>query len=206
MTIDKRLLTSFLMPPEWEVMGFNLKPFCLLHQMTLQAIESPFFVETEPCEVEDIIIAYRVCSGYDGIMSMKKPPTLKEKWFNARMTVSPAYCEKAITDFTAYVEQYCVQPKLWTKEKNDGEKQKERVPAQLLMASLLLRKTNISEQEVWRMPIGKMSWYCTALGYLEGADISVITTTDEEAMDTEKEELLRFTRSQELKHKLAKNK
>jgi hypothetical protein len=201
MTIDKRLLTSFLMPPEWEVMGFKLKPFCLLHQMTLQAIESPFFCEGKEAEVEDIIIAYRVCSGYDGIMSMQKPPTWKEKWFNARMTVSPAFCSKAIEEFQSYVEHYCTQPKLWEKDKGENDKHKEKVPAQLLMTTLILRRTNISEQEVWRMPIGKMSWYCTALGYLEGADIAIISTEDEEKMDAEREELLRFQQGELAKHK-----
>jgi hypothetical protein len=203
MTIDKRLLTSFLMPPEWEVMGFKLKPFCLLHQMTLQAIESPFFVEGKESEmeVEDIIIAFRVCSGYDGIMAMKKPPTWKEKWFNARMTVSPAYCNLAIEEFQSYVEHYCTQPKLWEKDKDPSEKIKEKVPAQLLMTTLMLRRTNLSEQEVWRMPIGKMSWYCTALGYLEGVDVSVISTDEEEKMDLEREQLLRFQQRELAKHK-----
>lgn len=203
MTTDKRLLTSFLMPPEWDVMGFKLKPFCLLHQMTLQAIESPFFIEGKEAEVEveDIIIAYRVCSGYDGIMSVQKPPTLKEKWFNARMVVSPAFHAKAIEEFQSYVEHYCTQPKLWSKDKDKDEKVKEKVPSQLLMVTLLLRRTNISEQDAWRMPIGKMSWYCTALGYLEGVDVSVISTEDEDKMDSEREKLLRFQQSELAKHK-----
>lgn len=202
MTVDKRLLTSFLMPPEWEVMGFKLKPFCLLHQMTLQAIESPFMVESKPLDIDDIVIAFRVCSGYDGIMSMKTPPTWKEKWFNARLTVSPAFCNKAVEEFQAYVECYCTNPKVWEKDKDPKEKEKkEGIPPSLLMATMMLRRTNITEQEVWRMPIGKMSWYCTALGYLEGADITVISTDEEEQMDSERDALAKFQQQELAKYK-----
>ena len=182
------------MPPVWEVGGVMLKPFCLRHLLTLQSIEHPLVTAGAIPEPDDVVIALRICSSDLGIAAIEQKPTLKEKWLNAKMIASPLFMSRVIVDFVGYTEMYSSVPKLWEKPE-DGESidiRKNKVPEVLLLTALLIRKTTITEPEVWTMPIGKLSWYATALAVLEGANVDTISTEDEKKFESEQAELARF--------------
>lgn len=191
------------MPPTWEVAGFELKPFSLFHLLTLQGIKHPLVTEGLPVKPEDLSLAFRICSSSDGIMAIKAKPTLREKWFNARVTISPVYFEMMIKEFTNYVELYSTPPKVWNKtdtlkagEKSEVIVKKEKIPSVIMMIGFLLRKTSIPERDLWMMPVGKLSWYATALAVVEGADIDILTTQDEDKMDDEMASLIAFQKAE----------
>lgn len=164
--------------------------------MTLQVIRHPMITGDPNISIEDILIALRVCSQNCGVEALAKPPTWKEKWLNARMNWNDTLIAKVVIDFKEYIEAYSTQPKIWSKESEEKtvEFRKQKIPEQLLITTLLIRKTTLTEEEVWNMPIGKIAWYATSLAYIEGADIDTITTEDEAKMDTEAKELAEFNK------------
>lgn len=173
--------------------------------MTLQVIRHPMIVDDPNIDIEDVIIAMRVCSGDNGIEALAKPPTWREKWLHAKMLWSAELLSETVLGFKEYIEAYSTQPKIWKKEDDDKkiEMRKAKIPDQLLLATLLIKNTTLTEEEVWSMPLGKASWYVTALAFLEGADIDTISTEDEKKMDREKDELANF-QATELAKELAK--
>jgi len=110
----------------------------------------------------------------------------------------PDVMARCILGFIQYTELYSSSPKVWEKPPKEGsiDVRKAKMPEMLMLAALLLRKMNIREEEVWTMPIGKVSWYATAVGVLEGVDIETISTEDEAKFDGEREELERFSKEQ----------
>jgi hypothetical protein len=145
-------------------------------------------------DIEDVIIAMRVCSGNNGIEALAKPPTWREKWLHAKMAWNTDLLASTVLGFKEYIEAYSTQPKVWKKDDEEKkiEMRKQKIPDQLLLAALLIKNTTLTEEEVWTMPIGKASWYVTALAYLEGADIDTISTEDEKKMEREVSELAKF--------------
>ena len=186
------------MPPQWEVEGFVLKPFCLRHLAVLQSIKHPIVTGEGYPEPDDMVLALRICSSDLGIKAIEKKATLKEKWLNAKMMAMPDVMARCIIGFVQYTELYSSSPKVWEKPPKEGsvDVSKAKMPEMLMLAAILLRKMNIREEEVWTMPIGKVSWYATAVGVLEGVDIQTISTEDEEKFDSEREELERFSKEQ----------
>jgi hypothetical protein len=180
------------MPSEWEVCGFMLKPFCLQHFVTLQVFNSPIVLTEKSLQPEDLAIAIRVCSGYEGIMSLEKKPTLKEKWFNYKLANNPDFLEKCTKEFANYIKCYCEAPKLWDGGDEGSGKTKEKMPSHLALAVFLMKYTSLTENEIWRMPLGRAYWYTVAIGINEGGKLEVISTEDEEKMDSEMEQLMKL--------------
>lgn len=187
-----------------------LKPFCLRHLLTLQSIEHPILTVGAVPEPDDIMLALRICSSDLGIASIEKKPTWGEKWLNAKMVASPLLTAQILTEFVRYTELYSSPPKVWEKPAEDGsiDVRKAKMPEVLMLVGILIRKTTLREDEVWAMPIGKVSWYATAIAIIEGADVQTISTEDEAKFEKEKAELERFQKEQlaKIKEQMANGK
>ncbi len=198
------------MPPRWEVGGVLLRPFCLRHLITLQSINHPFVTEGAVPEPDDVVLALRICSSDLGIASIEAKATWGEKWLNGKMIASPLLMSKTIAEFVRYTELYSSTPKVWEKDKGKDsiDIRKEKIPDILMLVGLLICKTTLTEEDVWTMPIGKVSWYATAVAVMEGADVETISTADEMKFDSEKEELVRFQKEQlaKIKNEMANRK
>jgi hypothetical protein len=206
---DKRFLTAFMMPSEWEVAGIKLKPFCLTHFLTLQVVDSPFVEDknVKDISIEDFLIVLRICSSHSGVEALKDKPTLRERWLYYKYFIYPEDLKKDLEDFAEYIVCYTETPKIWVKEGNGNknlEKIKEKVPNALNMCSMLLSKTNLQQDEIWRMPIGKVYWYSVGVAIIEGAEIETISTDDEDSFDSELQKLTEMQNA--LKEALAKTK
>lgn len=186
------------MPPTWEVGGVLLRPFCLRHLITLQSINHPFVTENAVPEPDDVVLALRICSSDLGIAAIETKATWSEKWLNGKMIASPLLMAKVIAEFVRYTELYSTNPKVWEKEQDKGsiDVRKEKIPDILMLVSILISKTTLTENEVWTMPIGKVSWYATAVAVMEGANVETISTSDEIKFEEEKAELARFQQEQ----------
>lgn len=166
--------------------------------MVLQSIEHPFITGKNIPEPDDVVLALRICSSDLGIKAIEAKPTFKEKWLNGKMMASPTIHARAILAFINYTEMYSSSPKVWEKPPEAGQidVRKAKMPEILMLAALLLRKMQITEAEVWSMPIGRVSWYATAVAALEGVNVETISTEDEKKFDAEREELERFSKEQ----------
>ena len=55
-----------------------------------------------------------------------------------------------------------------------------------------MSKLNLTEDVAWNMPISRATWYLTAFAKMEGAEVDVITTSQEESVKTDLENLNKF--------------
>lgn len=164
--------------------------------MTLEVIDSPITKGSTSGRIspDDIMFAIRVCSGYEGINALKAKATWREKWVSYKLTNNNDYSLEALSKFAEYIKLYCEMPKVWNSDTQSDNKEirKEKIPASLQVASFLLKNTTLSEQEIWRMPIGKCYWYVISIGMLEGSKVETISTEDEDKMDSELEQLTKL--------------
>lgn len=192
--MDGRFVTAFVLPEKWEILGYKLGPFTLRRYMALMAIESPVLTEP-PASItpEDMLIFLRICSSDDAFKALK-PPTLLDKWKRMRMEVDSAYFVKAVLDAKDYIETGVATPKTFTKEDGVKEFKKENVPSVLGLVTSLMAKLNMTSKEAWSCTVGQAVWYLTAYAVSEGAEIRILSTQDEEKMESDKELIKRIQR------------
>lgn len=179
--MDKRYLHAFLSPPKYVIGGIELDYFCPRHFLTLQIIDSPFLnPNAKGIDGRDLFTALRICSTENWVKSLDKL-SLTERWKYLKIECIPENKQKAFTDFGEYLSQSMSVPKIWTKnnDKTEGKKPT-NIPETLSLATVLMTKFGFSEDEAWNMPFSKAVWYSTAYASQEGAEISIITTEDED--------------------------
>jgi hypothetical protein len=192
--MDGRFVTAFVLPEKWEILGYKLGPFTLRRYMALLAIESP--VLTSPAaeiSPEDMLIFARICSNKDAFVALK-PPTLLDKWKRMRMEVDSAYFVRAVIDSKDYVETGVATPKTFSKDDGVKEFKKENVPSILGLVTSLMSKLNMTPEEAWGCTVGQAVWYLTAYAVSEGAEIRILSTQDEEKIESDRELLQRIQR------------
>lgn len=194
--MDKRYLHAFLAPPKYVIGGIELDYFCPRHFLTLQVIKSPFIdSKAKGVTGKDIFIALRVCSTRNWMESLNTP-TLLERWRYLRIDSIPENKAKALEEFGRYLGESMSIPKIWIKNSDKEEvKKPTNIPETLSMVVILMSKFGFSEQEAWNMPFSKAVWYTTAYSAQEGAELSVITTEQEESEDDDLKKLKEFEKS-----------
>ena len=109
-----------------EVLGLELKPFCILHLLWLQHIASPLFVTSAPVTIEDLELAAIICSSAtnEEILAKLTPRNrwqrfLRNRWHrrNRRLDLTTA-----VKSFLAYQDDFCSLPQFASKEQNRDEK------------------------------------------------------------------------------------
>jgi len=188
--MDGRFLTAFIIPKEWEIMGYKLKPFSLRMMLILNALDSPFATGKRlPNCPEDIIIFLRVCSGLHPHDAFKKV-TLRDRWLLTKMEISEKFMIQQIHKCMEYISVCNTTPKVVKKSETE-EWKRENIPGPLSLASSLM-KMGFTHTEAWELTLGQAVWYLTAYAVSEGAEIKVITTQQEESMEAEEERLRKF--------------
>jgi len=166
-----------------EVLGLELKPFCVLHLLWLQHIGSPLFVTSAPVKIEDVELAAIICScaTNEEILAKLTPRNrwqrfLRNRWHrrNRRQDLATA-----VKSFLAYQDDFCSLPQFASKEQNRDEK----LPWLLLYAAGLIKATGWDLVKVLTLPLGQVIWLNISLGYLESGETSVISDRERAAMD-----------------------
>jgi hypothetical protein len=202
--MDGRFLTAFILPEKWEIMGYKLKPFSLRHTMTLTALESPIVMgQASMVTPEDIIIFLRVCSSKNAFVALKKP-SLMDRWNQARMERDTSYYFDQLMDINEYMKACNTMPSTY-KKPDEAEKKKDNVPIFLGLVTSLMSKMNMSTDEAWDCTAGQAVWYLTAYSIGEGAEVKILSTQDEEKMDSEKALLIKMQAESRAKLKGVKN-
>lgn len=190
--MDGRFLTAFVLPKKWDVIGYELKPFSLRHQLVLTALESPITKGDVPgTKPEDILVFLRVCSSDNAFEALGKP-TIRDRWRLALMGVNTGYFLSTMAAIHVYMQTCNTTPTVYRKEENKKTKNHEDVPGVLSMATSLMSRMHMSPTEAWDCTIGQAVWYLTAFSISEGADIRILTTKDEEDAEQQKKELKRL--------------
>lgn len=176
--MDKRFLEAFLTPSSTTVEGYRLFPWCLKHRIWLMGIESPFMAEDREITVPDLIIALKVCA--------EQPigrPTWHDKWVGFRLTMDRARFERACRSFIGHVDTSESWPKFYEKKNEQSQGESSSVPWPLSIIGNLT-KHGISYQDALQMPEAKAVWISTAFAIGDGAKLTILTTEDEELIDS----------------------
>lgn len=193
--MDKRYLTAFLNPPKYVIGGIELDFFCPRHFITLQAINSPFLnpQRLERLTFKDLFFAMRICSTESWTDAVKQP-SFPDK---IRYSIIQGIIQKQVSAyklFANYLSESMTIPKLWQKEQDSQSSPKKptNLPETLTIVTLLITKMGFSEKEAWDMPFSKAIWYSTAYAIQEGAEIGIITTSEEESEQSDLKRLSEF--------------
>lgn len=142
--MDSKLATAFFLAPRW-VYGYALKPFCLLHSLQLEALESPLFCGGI-AKPHDILIAAQICSTY-------KVRTGYNRAFLRRILCCAV---KEELKFLAYLVESRSLPELANVPSSGGGPL--RAPWQLVVVTSLIRNTSLTWKQAWTMPEGQAMW------------------------------------------------
>lgn len=158
-----------------KLLGRFVSPFCLLHRVQLEAAESPLMKSGEGIRPLDLLVAVKICSGerLDKI-------TWKDSWYLGKMTSNGDYFAEQIDRFAQFV-LVSAWPKFWEKKAKAAESS--GVPWPLSVVSNLIAN-GIPEERAWKMPECQAIWLNSAFAINKGAELKVLTTEDEELIET----------------------
>jgi len=173
--MDRRFTSAFTDPANTILLGRFVSPFCLLHRVQLEAAESPLLKSGVGIRPLDMLVAVKICSGerLDKI-------TWKDSWYLGKMTSNGDYFADQIDRFAQFV-LVTAWPKFWEKKAKAAESS--GVPWPLSVVSNLIAN-GIPEERAWKMPECQAIWLNSAFAINKGAELKVLTTEDEELIET----------------------
>lgn len=165
------------------VLGYRLRPLCLLDIVALEAIGSPFMRGTAGATGVDLGLAARLLSRPTGQNLSVDPNILRpSKSLFLRLHLYDLVTE--LKKFEAYLADYFTPVSLW---RNDGSGSSTPLgcPWAQSLATFLSRETSMSQREIWASPIGHILWQAAALE--EQISDSRIKTEHDETLEADAE-------------------
>ena len=202
--MDKKFLTAFILPKEWEVIGYGLRPYSIRKHINLVAVKSPYTNEGVPSAMDTIKFLKWCASDCDSIIELPST-TLFDMIAYLRLASDPKFHINTIRRICNYIKEYSSAPsyRIVSKfEKQDVIIDKTSIPDLLMMTTICMSKLGMSENEAMNAPLAKMSWYIAAIASAEGADVRMMSD-DEVKVSLEKEKLKKFEAEQAEKLRLA---
>lgn len=201
--MDKRFLTAFSAPEEWDIMGFKLKPFSTRHLLVLTAVDSPFLSTGRFPEPYETIAFLRICSMKRASYDVR--PGFLDSLFAFRLQFNTELHLNVCKAISLYIKEYCSPPKLVSKGIRDELVEKPSdIPASLATLTLAMAKMGMTEEEALDAPIGRLSWYALCFSMIEGnRDVRLITTEQEEKAEDDRQSILRHEMEAERRLKTA---
>jgi len=173
---DLRFLASCIVPKRTIIQGKILKPFCLKYRLWLQAIGSPFMQPDKPIQMQDLVIALKICAGES--MDKKK---LRDYWIYLKLLFNREERTKAYEAFIAYTSTHDTWPKFYEDNKTTSGSSTGLQWELSVIANLC--KNGISFEQALNMPEASAIWLSTAFSIQAGAKINLLTTDDEALID-----------------------
>ena len=164
-----------------KLLGYTLKPLCLLHLQWMYNIESPLVITSKPATITDVEIGALICSsGSNGEIFSKlnsKGLLNRLKRFLWHRSHRKQPVQEALLAFVHYQNDYCSLPEFF----NDEQKESDNPFSWLLLHSVtLIKNTGWMLEQVYTMPIGQVVWLNLAFAYLNTGETSL--KTDKEAL------------------------
>jgi hypothetical protein len=173
--MDKRFTSAFTDPGLTKLLGRFVSPFCLLHRVQLEAAESPLLRSGVGIRPLDLLVAVKICSG-----ERLDKLTWKDSWYLGKMTANGDYFAEQIDRFSKFVlvEAW---PKFWEKKAKHSETS--GTPWVLTVVASLI-SNGIPEERAWTMPECQAIWLNSTFAISKGAELKVLTSEDEEIIDS----------------------
>ena len=174
-----------ILRPEIRVCGVRLLPFCLRHRVALEAIDSPVLNPSRPMTAKHLVAAVKILSS-SKIEDIVTPPTLREKFWVARMTFGEKILVEEIAKLVEYLNAQAFWPRFWEKgDQGDNKTNKAGIPWQLAVIASLTRN-GCTIEEAWTMPEAEAIWLHIAHSTAMGADVSVMSDYEWDAIQKHK--------------------
>jgi hypothetical protein len=157
--------------------GKRVFPFCLKFRVRLLAIESPLVTSGRSITPADLMIAVKVCA--------EEPNLRVGFWDEVRLRVYHHKPENFAGEVARFVE-YChleAWPKYWESSKTSDSADGVGCPWPLMIVTNLVAN-GIDEARAWEMPEAQAIWLSTAFALRGGAKVNLLTTEEEEFMET----------------------
>jgi hypothetical protein len=146
--------------------------------VALEAIDSPILSLQGAFGAEDIIMAVRILSTHD-IEETRRPISFMEGFHLRMMRMSVTRLKAEASKLLLYFAAQSLWPRFWEKQTKSSDT---GIPWQLAVVASLVRNGHTT-QEAWTMPEAEAIWLHIAHSRAAGADISVITDREWEAME-----------------------
>jgi hypothetical protein len=176
--VDNRFLRAFRDPSSRTILGKRVFPFCLKHRVRLLSIESPLVTTTEHgITPTDLLIAVKVCA--------EESDLRVGFWDEVRLRIYHYHPERFSAEVARFVE-HChlgAWPKYWESSKTSDSADGVGIPWPLMIVTNLVAN-GIEEQRAWEMPETQAIWLSTAFSVRGGAKVNLLTTEEEEFMET----------------------
>jgi hypothetical protein len=181
--MDARYLqATTVLPNQDKVCGRTLRPFSLRHRVALESIGSPFLDPMgKTFRPLDVILAVRILSTYDK-EKMSDRLTMMDKLHMMILNCSRKKLAYAIGRIIGCIQISCSYPKLWKKEKKEGQMHTEKMPMPLACIANLTRN-GVGLEEAWTMPEGEAVWMSIAHAIYEGAKVDILSTDEEKELE-----------------------
>jgi hypothetical protein len=175
--MDRRFLEA-LIHRDHRVLGYRLRPYCLAHSVTLEAIGHPLASGDALFSPGDIIAFLKAVSAPDPFRPDFRP-TLWDKLQAFRLR-NPETRARVLAQIAAYFEDFASMPTLFQEELKSGpgedfiEPNKAAMSAPWVasrLASLHLH-TNLTDAEIFSKPLGYLMWLDAAIAETSGAKVS----------------------------------
>jgi hypothetical protein len=185
--MEKRWIkAATILQPSIEVCGVRLLPFCLRHRVALEAIDSPILSTSKPVTPAHLVAATKILSAMS-VSKMATPATLREMFWVSRMQFSEKILVEEISKLVSYLNQQAFWPRFWEKGGSEGQTNKNGIPWQLAVIASLTRN-GCTLEEAWTMPEAEAIWMHIAHSTALGADVSVMSDVEYEAIQKYKRE------------------
>ena len=159
------------------VLGQSLLPFSLWHKFQLEVADSPLMLG-ESIAFDDLWLAVLVCqTKFPEIASI--PQTRWARY--RRVWLSTAYrLKKEVAAFDAYCADFASPPRILTKTGDSGATPE--IDDSLREAAFYRKMTGCPRNEPWDLPMGEVLWMNAVFAKHDGAEFSVLTPMDDEAL------------------------
>ena len=175
--MDNRFLRAFSDPSSRVFFGKRVFPFCLKFRVRLLAIESPLVTSGRSITPADLMMAVKVCAEEGGLEF--------GFWEQARIRELEYRPEKFAGEVSRFVAHCHVDlwPKYWDGPKTTGTADGAGMPWPLMILTNLIAE-GVDEQRAWEMPEAQAIWLSMAFSTRNGAKVNVLTTEEEEMMES----------------------
>jgi len=176
------------------ILGRELRPLCLAHSLFLTLAENPLWIGGRAAEPDDLIEAVHLCAlPVEHLFATQIVPSgvfgkIRHALWLAkahRLTRKPAGFAAALTAWNNFRADHDNRPEFW--EGEDGKAMTLRAPSMLNLACYIENHSNMSEEQIWRAPLGAMLWKSAAIAELRGESAANIMTEEELEIAREQE-------------------
>lgn len=161
-------------PEGIKILGRLVFPFSLSHRVHLEAADSPLLRQTVSIRPVDLLVAIKICAG-EPVGKL----TWKDSWYLGKMNGNEAYFAEQVDRFSKFVlvESW---PKFWERKANKSESS--GIPWMLSVVANLVMN-GIPLERAWSMPECQAIWLNSSFAMINGAELKVLTTEDEELIN-----------------------